>query len=144
MRGQATRRTGAGNQLVDRLRAALPTRGLTERKMFGGTCFLLNGNMVAGTFKDGVIFRVGKDRHDEAMARGGARPFEMRGRPTQGFVVVEAAGLDKGPMQDWLMLALDFVRTLPPKQSGSTPAKSRAAKVKSVKRAPVRAKRVRL
>lgn len=144
MRGQTTRRTGAGNQLVDRLRAALPPSGLTERKMFGGTCFMLNGNMVAGTFKDGVLLRVGEDRQEEAIARGGARRFEMRGRPIKGFVVVDAAGLDKGPMQDWLKLALDFVRTLPPKQSGSTPAKSRAAKVKSVKRAPARAKRVRL
>ncbi len=148
MRGQAMRRTGVGEQLVDRLRAALPPKGVSERRMFGGTCFMLNGNMVAGTFKDGVLLRVGKERRDEAMARGGARPFEMRGRPLQGYVVVDAAGLEDGSMWDWLKLALDFVRTLPPKQSSSAPAKpragkSRATKVKSVKRAAARATRSR-
>lgn len=143
MRGQAMRRTRAGEQLVDRLRAALPPKGVSERKMFGGTCFMLDGNMVAGTFKDGVLLRIGKDRRDEALARGGARQFEMRGRPMQGYVVVDAAGLENGSMRDWLKLAVDFVRTLPPKQPRSAPAKSRAAKVGSVKRAPARATRGR-
>jgi TfoX/Sxy family transcriptional regulator of competence genes len=143
MRGQAMRRTGGGEQLVDCLRAALPPKGVSERRMFGGTCFMLNGNMVAGTFKDGVLLRVGKERRDEAMARGGARPFEMRGRPLQGYVVVDAAGLEDGSMRDWLKLALDFVRTLPPKQASSTPTKSRATRVKSVKRAAARATRSR-
>jgi hypothetical protein len=101
--------------LADRLRAALPAKGVTEQRMFGGVGFMLDGNMVAGCSKRGLLLRVGKERHAEAVARPGARAMEMGGRSVGGYVVVDPARLDDAGFRDWVTLAVGFVRTLPPK-----------------------------
>ena len=59
-------------------------RVMSEVKMFGGTGFMLNGNMVAAASRRGLLVRVGKDRQAEALARPGARPMVMRGRTMGG------------------------------------------------------------
>ena len=104
-----------GVALADRLRAALPAKGLTEKKMFGGIGFMLNGNMIAGASKRGLLLRVGKERYREALARTGARAMEMRGRPVEGYVRIDSASLSIVALQNWLELARAFVETLPPK-----------------------------
>src|SRR6516164_754139 len=112
--------------LAERVRAALAGIGaVREVRMFGGLCFTLNGNMVAGASKRGLLLRVGKDRHGEALARPGARPMEMRGQPVEGYVYVDPPPLDPQALRDWLDLAVAFVDTLPPKLS---PSKSRRTK----------------
>ena len=45
--------------------------GITEKKMFGGLCFLLDGNMLCGVHKGGGMFRVGKDNEAAALAGRG-------------------------------------------------------------------------
>ena len=52
---------------------------MSEVKMFGGTGFMLNRNLVAAVSKRGLLLRVGKDRYRDALAWPGARPMEMRG-----------------------------------------------------------------
>ena len=116
--------TGA---LADRLRAALPAEGRSEQKMFGGIGFMLNGNMVAGTSKRGLLLRVGKERYEDALSRPGARPMDMRSRPVEGYVYVDPAVLDDKTLRDWLQLALAFVKTLPPKQTAQAGADERRA-----------------
>ena len=101
--------------LADRLRAYLPADGLSEQRMFGGIGFMLNGNMIAGASKRGLLLRVGKENHALALSRPGARPMEMRGRPVEGYIRLDPAGLDDAALRDWLQLALAFVRTLPSK-----------------------------
>jgi hypothetical protein len=91
--------------------------------MFGGLCFTLNGNMIAGASTRGLLVRVGKDRHDAALARPGAKPMEMRGQPVAGYVYVDPPPRDPQALRDWLDLAVAFVSTLPPKLPKS---KSRA------------------
>jgi TfoX/Sxy family transcriptional regulator of competence genes len=93
--------------------------------MFGGTGFMLNGNMVAALSKRGLLVRVGKDRQKEALARPGARPMEMRGRTMGGYIYVDPAELTGSAVQSWLQLALAFVQTLPPKEAGSKPARTK-------------------
>ena len=67
--------------LAERVRAVLAGSGeLWEVKMFGGLCFMLNGNMVAGTSRRGLLVRVGKEQHAPSLARPDARPMEMSGR----------------------------------------------------------------
>ena len=123
-RGMSATSKDAGD-LVDLLRAALPTKGRSEQKMFGGTGFMLNGNMVAGTFRGGLLVRVGKDRHKEALARPGAAPMLMRGRPIEGYVVVDGGALGAPAVRAWANLALAFVRTLPPKASKAKSARKK-------------------
>jgi TfoX/Sxy family transcriptional regulator of competence genes len=101
--------------LAARMRAALAGAGeMREVRMFGGLCFMLNGNMVAGISKRGMLLRVGKEQH-AALARGGARAMEMSARPMEGYVVVEPPPADERRLREWLDLAVGFVRTLPPK-----------------------------
>ena len=76
---------------------------------------MLNGNMVAGTSKRGILVRLGKDAHAAALQRPHSRAMEMSGRPMEGYVLVDPPPTDDGELRDWLGLAVAFVKTLPPK-----------------------------
>jgi hypothetical protein len=106
--------------LVDRLRAALAGENVTERKMFGGVCFMLNGNMLVCASRRGLLARVGKEGHAGATALPHARPMEMGGRPMQGYVLVapEGTASDQG-LRAWIARAKAYVDTLPPKAGTS-------------------------
>ena len=103
--------------LAARLRAALAgRRGVTEKKMFGGMCFLLRGNMLCGTGKDKFMFRVGKDQHTAAMKRPGAKPMDITGRVMLGFLWVDPARCDAKALRRWLAMAVAYVDKLPAKE----------------------------
>ena len=113
--------------LAERMRAVLGTTGaVREVRMFGGLCFMLNGNMLAGTSKRGLLVRVGKDRHSNALARPGAKPMEMAGRSMDGYIFVDPAPRVERALREWLELAVAFVETLPPK-----PPKSKSGRTKT-------------
>jgi TfoX/Sxy family transcriptional regulator of competence genes len=102
--------------LAGRMRAVLGGTGaLREVRMFGGLCFMLNGNMLAGTSNRGLLVRVGKEQYARALARPNARPMAMTGRPMEGYVFVDPPPDDERALRDWLDLAVGFVNTLPAK-----------------------------
>jgi TfoX/Sxy family transcriptional regulator of competence genes len=112
--------------LAERMRSALAGTGaVREVRMFGGLCFMLNGNMVAGTSKRGLLVRVGKEQQSAALARPDTKPMEMTGRPMEGYVFVDPAPSDDRSLRDWLNLAVAFVKTLPPKAAKSKPRRAR-------------------
>ena len=112
--------------LAGRMRAILGTTGaVREVRMFGGLCFMLNGNMLAGTSKRGLLVRVGKDQHAGALARPGAKPMEMAGRSVNGYIFVDPAPSDEQALREWLELAVAFVKTLPPKSPKSKPGRTK-------------------
>jgi TfoX/Sxy family transcriptional regulator of competence genes len=116
----------ADYDLAAGVRAALAGAGaIREVKMFGGIGFLLNGNMVAGASKRGLLVRVGKDRQQAALARPGARPMVMRGRTMEGYIYVDPPALTDRAVRAWLHLALAFVQTLPPKAPGAKPVRTK-------------------
>ncbi|MEM7525502.1 MAG: TfoX/Sxy family protein [Pseudomonadota bacterium] len=99
--------------LVERLGA---TPGLTEKKMFGGICFLLNGNMLAGVMRGGGMARVGKDREAEALELDGVVAFSATGRKMGGLVHFSADAMeDEAVIGPLLSLAFAFVGALPAK-----------------------------
>jgi TfoX/Sxy family transcriptional regulator of competence genes len=98
---------------------------MSEVKMFGGTGFMVNGNMVAAVSKRGLLLRVGKDRYREALAWPGARPMEMRGHTMEGYVYVDPPVSANGALKAWLDEAVAFVKTLPRKAAGAKPKKPR-------------------
>ncbi len=104
-------------KLAERIRAVLKRRrGVSEKKMFGGLCFLVNGNMCCGVEKYRLVLRVGPERHSEILRRKNARPMDFTGRPLKGFVYVSRAGFDtKAKLENWIEPALDFARSLPKK-----------------------------
>jgi hypothetical protein len=90
--------------------------GLSETRMFGGLCFLVNGNMLCGTYCGMGMYRVGKAHEAAALALPSTRPMEMTGRRMPGMVEVDAAGItDPGLRAQLIALALDFAGSLPPK-----------------------------
>jgi TfoX/Sxy family transcriptional regulator of competence genes len=103
--------------LAEQLRDDLAGETLAEMKMFGGLCFLLNGNMVAGVMKGGaLLFRVGKDGDAAALALPGTSPMNHGGRSMAGFVELasESCG-DDATRRGLARMALDYARSLPPK-----------------------------
>ena len=107
--------------LAERVRAIMARDGLSERKMFGGLCFMLNGNMVAGVEQRGLMLRVGPERFDAALAKPGARPMDFTGRPMVGFVYVARSACETdADLKSWLDEALGFVETLPSKSRSKT------------------------
>jgi TfoX/Sxy family transcriptional regulator of competence genes len=114
--------------LAERIRAVLAGTGsVREVRMFGGLCFMLNGNMVAGASKRGLLVRVGKYQHTRALARPDAKRMEMSGRPMEGYVFIDPPPRDEQTLREWLDLAVAFVNTLPAK---SPRLRSRRAKAK--------------
>ncbi|PIB24843.1 hypothetical protein BFP76_06650 [Amylibacter kogurei] len=91
-------------------------QGVEEKKMFGGICFMFNGNMLCGVHKGGGMFRVGKDNHAEALKIDGVSPMAFTGRPMGGMVDVDPDLMGDDERRGQVMrLALDFVGNLPAK-----------------------------
>ena len=104
-------------ELADRVRRALETYpGISERKMFGGIAFMLNGNMCCGVANDDLMLRVGPDGYDDALAQPHARPMDFTGRPMKGFVFVAPLGLnEEEALKQWLERGMAFAQSLPAK-----------------------------
>ncbi len=102
--------------LAELLRADLAGLPVTEKKMFGGLCFMFDGNMLCGTHKYGAMFRVGKENYDAALAMPGVGPMAFTGRPMAGMVDVSDDGIaDDAVRAKLTALALAFVKSLPAK-----------------------------
>jgi TfoX-like protein len=102
--------------LAERVRAALRgRRGVSEKKMFGGVCFMLRDHMLCGTGSGRFMFRVGKENDAAALERPGASAMAFNGRRYVGFVWVDA-GCDARSLRRWLDMAESYVTTLPPKR----------------------------
>ena len=118
-------------ELAKRIRTLIGNvPGLTEKAMFGGLAFLVNGNMsVAASSKGGLLLRVEPAQTMALAKKPHAQPFEMHGRPMEGWLRVDADGVttDKG-LAPWVKLSVEFARCLPPKdKSKSKPMKKTAA-----------------
>jgi len=100
--------------LADRIRNVLGKYpGVTEKKMFGGLCFLLHGKMFVGIVKDDFMVRVGPEAHDAALQQPHTRPMDFTGRPMKGYICVEPAGSwNEKAIQPWVRQSLAFAATL--------------------------------
>ena len=103
--------------LAARIRISLARkRGVEEKKMFGCICFFLNGNALAGVWKDALIARLGPDEGEAALRKPHVRAFDITGRPMRNWVVVEPEGVeDDDQLTDWIQRAMKFVGKLPRK-----------------------------
>lgn len=90
--------------------------GISEKKMFGGLAFMLNGHMVCGIHKGGGMYRVGKANEATARAIDGASAMMFTGRPMGGMIGVQDEALtDDTRRRQWLGLALQYAASLPAK-----------------------------
>jgi TfoX/Sxy family transcriptional regulator of competence genes len=103
--------------LAERIRLALSRkRGITEKKMFGGIGFLLNGNMLVGVWNESLIVRLNPDEYEEALREPHVKEFDITGRAMKGWVLVEPEGVaDDEQLKGWIQQAVKFVGKLPAK-----------------------------
>lgn len=104
-------------QIEDRIQKIIAGWDNTARKkMFGGICHLLNGNMFCGVYEDFLILRLGEEQGGLALEQSHVRPFDITGRPMKGWVMVAVDGFKTdGELTDWLNQARQFADSLPPK-----------------------------
>ena len=66
-------------RLIERVRDLLGDRaGISERKMFGVRCFMLDGNLCCGVRGDELMLRLGGEGAEAALAEPAVRPGEWR------------------------------------------------------------------
>ena len=104
--------------LAGRIRPILSQRkGFSEKKMFGGVCFMINGNMCVGTWKGSLIVRLDRTHHDETLAKPHTKPFDITGRVMKGWALVEPSGIESDKdLKTWVRRAAKFAESLPVKR----------------------------
>jgi len=135
--------------LAHRLRELVEDdRAVTEKKMFGGLCFLHGGNMCFGIVRDELMLRVGPDQYEECLAQPHAREMDFTGRSMKGMVYVGVDGFSEDEdLAAWVERGLSFARSLPSKDAVArkkaarkkAAAKKKASKKPAKKAAPKKA-----
>ena len=103
--------------LAQRIREELEAReDVMEKKMFGGLCFMVGGNMSLGIVKGELMVRVGPDTYESALAEPHARKMDFTGRAMKGFVYVGSEGFeDDTDLRAWIERGAAFAGSLPVK-----------------------------
>jgi TfoX/Sxy family transcriptional regulator of competence genes len=105
--------------LAERIREQLSSeRGLSEKKMFGGLAFLLDGNLaIAASGQGGLLVRVDPARAESLVRTSKATVAVMGGRPMAGWLRVESAAVSRrSQLAKWVTLGRDAARERPPKK----------------------------
>ena len=103
--------------LAQRMRKVMQQySGVTEKKMFGGIAFMVNGNMCAGVSGSNVMLRVGPAQYEQCLKQKSAREMDFTGRPMKGFIFVDQQGVKTdASLHRWIGTAHHFVDALPKK-----------------------------
>jgi len=105
------------NDLSERIKQIVEfIPGMSNKEMFGGIAFMLNGNVACGVIGENLMVRVGPERHAEALGQAHTRPFDYSGKPMKGWIYVmpEAIRSDED-LGIWVQRGIEFARSLPPK-----------------------------
>ncbi len=91
---------------------------VTEKKMFGGLAFLINGNMaVAASGQGGLMLRADPARSPRLVSSTHARFMVMRGRAMPGWLRVDSEHVrTKSALSKWVTIGTTYARSLPPKR----------------------------
>jgi hypothetical protein len=117
-------------KLEEKIDAAVKRwQNVEKKKMFGGVCYLLKGNLCFGIYKDGLIVRMDKEQGAERLKDRHVLPFDITGKPMAGWIMVREAGwTDTASLAKWLGIGKAFALTLPEKQG-----KPKGKKTKTLK-----------
>jgi hypothetical protein len=104
-------------QLAARIRTVVAGEpGLTEKRMFGGLSFLINGNMAISASGQGdLLLRVDPKRTDALVCESGASRAVMQGREMNGWLRVDTEGMSAAALDRWIGEGLSYARSLPAK-----------------------------
>lgn len=106
-------------ELEKRIKKILKAKKKIEIKnMFGGICFMHNGNMLCGIDKNRLMVRVGPEQYESVLKMKYAKVMDITGKPMKGFIFVSEDGLKSDSnLKKWIQLGLNFTGHLPPKKS---------------------------
>jgi TfoX/Sxy family transcriptional regulator of competence genes len=92
--------------------------GVTERAMFGGLGFMVDGHLaVAASSSGDLMVRADPAASEDWVDGEAVRPMEMRGRPMAGWLLVSTATLDDdAALTTWVERGAAYARSLPPKR----------------------------
>ncbi len=105
-------------ELANRIREVVQgEQGLTEKPMFGGLAFLINGHMaVSASSKGGLLLRVDPAQTSSLVSEPLVRRFEMRGREMDGWLRVDPEVIDgDDALGRWVAHGVTYARSLAPK-----------------------------
>jgi len=105
-------------KLAERIKKEMQGLPFIEKKMFGGTGYMLHGNMACGILGDDLIVRVSPEDHEALLKRAHVKVFTMKQgpRPMKGWLMVEPEGYKYAKqLAQWIKQGVEFAATLPPK-----------------------------
>jgi len=100
---------------IDRLKDRFGV--IAKMKMFGGICYLLNGNMSFGIYKEYLIVRTSKEKAEDLLQNEEyIKPFDITGKPMKGWIMVSPDYVEtEDELLRMLKLGISFAETLPKK-----------------------------
>jgi TfoX/Sxy family transcriptional regulator of competence genes len=101
--------------LAQRIREAVGSRpGVTERRMFGGLAFLVDGRMFVGVTGATLMARVGAERYRDALALPHVREMTFTGKPMKGYVYIDPPGIEEdSALSAWVTWCAGHAAALP-------------------------------
>jgi TfoX/Sxy family transcriptional regulator of competence genes len=104
------------DHFADRVRDILTDQpGTSEKRMFGGIAFMVNGNMAVGVSNSELMVRAGEEAETLGAGRG-VRPFEMSGKTMKGWLLVESSAIaEDDDLMQWIDTGVGIAESLPPK-----------------------------
>jgi len=100
------------DELTERIRrlTAFDPR-ISEKRMFGGICFLLDGKILAAARRTGTLMlQVGAEAAQKSVGEEGVAYMMMKGKPTANFIEVELGLVETdAELGTWLQLAERYV-----------------------------------
>ena len=115
--------------LADRIRSILKDAGeFSEKKMFGGLAFMVNGHMCCGVLKTDLVLRLTPEEADAALREPHNRPLDFTGKPMKSMIYVSAIGTDSDQaLENWVGSAVKFAHSFPEKKSADKSGTRRRA-----------------
>ncbi len=104
-------------ELAQRIRDVIGGRdGVTERKMFGGIAWMVEGNMACGATGENLLVRLDREDSERVLAEPHVGLMRMGERTMRGFFTVDGAGIaDDTQLARWVDAGADYAASLPPK-----------------------------
>jgi TfoX/Sxy family transcriptional regulator of competence genes len=117
-------------KLEEKIDAAVKRwQNVEKKKMFGGVCYLLKGNMAFGIHKDFLIVRMDKEQGEQSLKDRNVQPFDIVGKPMAGWVMVNEAGWKgQAGLSKWMGIGKQYALSLPEKKG-----KAKAKKTKTLR-----------
>jgi len=121
--------------LAHRIEALLNDQSdISEKKMFGGLCYMCRGHMACGIVGSELMVRVGKDAYADALAQEHAREMDFTGKPLTDMVYVSEEGIaEDADLLAWISRGLANARSLPEKKPKRSISKKRSTKNRSIR-----------